>query len=136
MRVKFRLLITTLILVAILFAITPSRSHSAPSRNANPQPLDLLIANGQVVDGTGKKARRADVGIRGDRIVFVGDARKAKFEAARTIDATGMIVAPGFIDGHTHTLGDLSNEQTKSNQAFLMQGVTTVVTGNDGGSVL
>jgi N-acyl-D-aspartate/D-glutamate deacylase len=47
-----------------------------------------------------------------------------------------MIVAPGFIDGHTHTLGDLSNEQTKSNQAYLMQGVTTVVTGNDGGSVL
>jgi N-acyl-D-aspartate/D-glutamate deacylase len=47
-----------------------------------------------------------------------------------------MVVAPGFIDGHTHTLGDLSNEQTKSNQAYLMQGVTTVVTGNDGGSVL
>src|ERR1041385_8426510 len=98
--------------------------------------LDLLIVNGKLVDGSGKGGRKADVGIRGDRLVFVGDARKAKVEAARTIDATGMIVAPGFIDSHTHTLGDLSNEQTKSNQAYLMQGVTTVVTGNDGGSVL
>src|SRR3954469_15228737 len=136
MRVKLRLLIATLISVAILFATTPSRSNSATSQNANPKSLDLLIVNGQVVDGSGKKARKADVGIRGDRIVFVGDARKAKLEATRTIDATGMIVAPGFIDGHTHTLGDLSNEQTKSNQAYLMQGVTTVVTGNDGSSAL
>ena len=98
--------------------------------------VDILIANGKLVDGAGKGARKADVGIRGDRIVFVGDARKAKLAAARTIDATGMIVATGFIDGHTHTLGDLSSEQGKSNQAYLMQGVTTVVTGNDGGSVL
>ena len=98
--------------------------------------LDILIIIGKLVDGSGKGPRKADVGIRGDRIVFVGDARKTKLEAARTIDATGMIVAPGFIDGHTHTLADLTNEQTKSNQAYLMQGVTTVVTGNDGGSVL
>ena len=98
--------------------------------------LDLLIINGSVIDGSGKGARRVDVGIRRDRIVFVGDAKRLHLTAARTIDATGMIVAPGFIDGHTHTLGDLSNEQTKSNQAYLLQGVTTIVTGNDGGSVL
>jgi N-acyl-D-amino-acid deacylase len=98
--------------------------------------VDILIVHGKLVDGSGRKARHADVGIRGDRIVFVGDARKAHVTAARTIDAKGMIVAPGFIDGHTHTLGDLSNEQTKSNQDYLLQGVTTVVTGNDGGSVL
>lgn len=98
--------------------------------------LDLLIVNGKVVDGSGKKARKADIGIRGDRIVFVGDARKAKLEAARAIDASGMIVAPGFIDPHTHTLGDLSDPNRKSNEAYLMQGVTTVITGNDGGSAL
>lgn len=96
--------------------------------------LDLLIVNGQVIDGSGKRARRADVGIRGDRIVFVGDSRKAKLEASRTIDATGLIVAPGFIDPHTHTLSDLSDPNLKSNEAYLLQGVTTVVTGNDGGS--
>src|ERR1044071_4764585 len=98
--------------------------------------VDILIIHGKLVDGSGRKARNADVGIRGDRIVFVGDARKAHLTATRTINATGMILAPGFIDGHTHTLADLSNEQTKSNQAYLMQGVTTVVTGNDGGNAL
>ena len=96
--------------------------------------FDLLILQGKLVDGSGKKPRTADVGIRGDRIVFVGDARKAHLNAARTIDATDLVVAPGFIDPHTHTLGDLSDSNHKSNLAYLMQGVTTVVTGNDGSS--
>jgi N-acyl-D-amino-acid deacylase len=96
--------------------------------------LDVLIVHGKLVDGSGKKPRTADVGIRGDRIVFVGDARKAHPDAARTIDATGLVVAPGFIDPHTHTLGDLSDSNHKSNLAYLTQGVTTVVTGNDGSS--
>ena len=104
--------------------------------SAQNQQLDLLILHGQLVDGSGRKARKADVGIRGDRIVFVGDARRSHFEAARTIDATNLVVAPGFIDPHTHTLGDLTDEKRKANEAFLLQGVTTVVTGNDGGSVL
>ena len=98
------------------------------------QQLDLLILHGKLVDGSGKKPRTADVGIRGDRIVFVGDARKSHLDAARTINATGLVVAPGFIDPHTHTLGDLSDSNQKSNLAYLMQGVTTVVTGNDGSS--
>ncbi len=98
--------------------------------------VDILIVHGRVVDGSGRKPRMADVGIRGDRIVFVGDASKQHIAAKRTIDAAGMIVAPGFIDPHTHTLGDLSDENRKSNLAYLMQGVTTVVTGNDGESAL
>jgi N-acyl-D-amino-acid deacylase len=101
---------------------------------ANSELVDLLILHGNLVDGSGKKPRRADVGIRGDRIVFIGDARRVHLEAARTIDATGLIVAPGFIDPHTHTLGDLSDPNHKSNLAYLMQGVTTVITGNDGTS--
>jgi N-acyl-D-amino-acid deacylase len=107
-----------------------------PRLKSASQQLDLLILHGKLVDGSGKKPRTADIGIRGDRIAFVGDARKANATAARTIDATGLIVAPGFIDPHTHTLGDLSDQDRKSNQAYLMQGVTTVITGNDGGSVL
>src|SRR5205823_628816 len=109
---------------------------TANADRADSDKLDVLIARGRLVDGSGKKPRKADVGIRGDRIVFVGDARKSHMEASRTIDATGLIVAPGFIDPHTHTLGDLTNDQSKSNQAYLLQGVTTVITGNDGGSVL
>jgi N-acyl-D-aspartate/D-glutamate deacylase len=132
-----------LVIASALFALSqvPSLYENPHAQFRDPQSrlreqLDLLILQGKLVDGSGKKPHTADVGIVGDRIVFIGDARKAKLEAARTIDAKGLIVAPGFIDPHTHTLSDLTGEQTKSNQAYLMQGVTTVITGNDGGSVL
>ena len=98
-------------------------------------PADLLIRNGRVIDGTGAPARTADVAITGDRITFVGDAARANVQAKRTIDARGLVVAPGFIDPHTHTLEDLSSSDPKrrANVDYLMQGVTTVITGNDGG---
>ncbi|MFN2577736.1 MAG: amidohydrolase family protein [Pyrinomonadaceae bacterium] len=127
--------------ISIVTFILPSSfcalplTHAAPQINAT-RAVDFLILHGTLVDGSGKKARRADVGISGDRIVFVGNAGKAHISAGRTVDATGLIIAPGFIDPHTHTLADLSNDQSKSNLAYLMQGVTTVITGNDGGSVL
>ena len=60
----------------------------------------LLIRGGTVVDGTGAPARRADVGIRDGRIVAVGDDRRGR--GARSIDADGLVVAPGFVDPHTH----------------------------------
>jgi N-acyl-D-aspartate/D-glutamate deacylase len=97
------------------------------------QRVDILIRGGTVVDGTGSAPRHADVGVRGDQIVFVGNAATGRVTGAKTIDATGLIVAPGFIDPHTHTDGDLSSPQRKANLAYLMQGVTTVVTNNDGG---
>jgi N-acyl-D-aspartate/D-glutamate deacylase len=102
---------------------------------AQSAPADLLIRNGRVIDGTGSAARAADVAITGDRITFVGDASRSKVSAKRTIDARGLIVAPGFIDPHTHTLEDLSSNDPKrrANVDYLMQGVTTVITGNDGG---
>ncbi|HET9424354.1 MAG TPA: amidohydrolase family protein [Gemmatimonadaceae bacterium] len=100
---------------------------------ASQERVDLLIRGGTVVDGTGSEGRVTDVGIRGDRITFVGDASRARISASRTIDAAGLVVAPGFIDPHTHTGEDLSNAQRKSNLPYLMQGVTTVVTNNDGG---
>jgi N-acyl-D-amino-acid deacylase len=96
------------------------------------QQLDLIVRGGTVVDGSGSPGIRADIGIAGDRIVFVGDAGKRT--AKRTIDATGLIVTPGFIDPHTHTAADLSDPKRSRNDAYLMQGVTTVATGNDGSS--
>jgi N-acyl-D-amino-acid deacylase len=103
------------------------------STAAAQQRVDILIRGGSVVDGTGAAARRGDVGVTGDRIAFIGDAAASRVTATRVIDATGLVVAPGFVDPHTHSGGDLTSPQRKSNLNYLMQGVTTVITNNDGG---
>lgn len=92
---------------------------------------DLLIKNGLLYDGTGANAYRADIGVVGDRIARIGDLRGQ--EAAQVIDATGKAVTPGFIDPHSHA--DLSILINPSMEAYLMQGVTTVVGGNCGHSM-
>jgi N-acyl-D-amino-acid deacylase len=97
---------------------------------AHAQHYDLVIKNGRVVDGTGNPWVYADVGIKDGRISTVGfiDARAAK----RTIDAGGLVVAPGFIDVHTHVEGSLEAQPEAPN--FIFDGVTTMITGNCGGS--
>jgi N-acyl-D-amino-acid deacylase len=98
-----------------------------------PQPqADLLIRGGTVYAGDAAPFV-GDVAIRGDRIVAVG--RRVALRAARVIDARGMVVAPGFIDPHTHMEQDLAGDDDAKRlvPAFLMQGVTTAFIGNDGG---
>ncbi|MDP1650503.1 MAG: D-aminoacylase [Rubrivivax sp.] len=90
--------------------------------------LDIVIAGGVVIDGSGAPRRAADVGITGDRIVAVGDL--AGMPARRRLDAGGHIVAPGFIDSHTHD--DQLLLEHPARHPKLLQGVTTVVTGNCG----
>ncbi|HEY2375264.1 MAG TPA: amidohydrolase family protein [Gemmatimonadaceae bacterium] len=99
----------------------------------NTEDVDVLLRGGTIFDGTGSAPRVADLAIRGDRIVFIGDAAKANLTPKRTVDVRGLVVAPGFIDPHTHTAEDLSNSDRRANLAYLMQGVTTVITNNDGG---
>ncbi|MGH9531737.1 MAG: TonB family protein [Terriglobales bacterium] len=95
------------------------------------QQYDVLIRNGRVVDGSGNPWVYADVGIRGDRIVFVGRA-PASASAQRTIDATGLVVAPGFID----MLGQSEISLLIDPRAVskITQGITTEITG-EGSSV-
>lgn len=97
--------------------------------------FDILIRGGSVYDGTGGAPRIADIGVRGERIVFVGTAPTGA-TATRTIDARGLVVAPGFIDPHTHIDDDLRDPAGRRLPGFLLQGVTTLVTGNDGASAL
>ena len=118
------------------FAVVMLTLVSASSLLGQGREVDVLIRGGTVVDGTGAPGRRSDVGISRDRIVFIGDATAANVRGGRIIDAGGLVVAPGFIDPHSHTLEDLSNKERRGNVNYLMQGVTTVITNNDGSGTL
>ncbi|MBL8330876.1 MAG: D-aminoacylase [Rubrivivax sp.] len=93
--------------------------------------FDILIHGGELIDGTGAPRRRADIGIRGGTVVAVGELQGQT--AQRRINAQGLIVAPGFIDSHTHD--DLLLLEHPAAHPKLLQGVTTVVTGNCGVSL-
>lgn len=104
-----------------------------------PQAWDYLIVGGTVIDGTGRPGEGADVGMAGGRIVWVGrwrDRWKKSIRVKRVVDATGRVVAPGFIDVHTHVEGDIPATGPFRAPNFVGQGVTTVVTGNCGTSVV
>jgi len=107
--------------------------HEAFNRRFDIPRFDILISGGLVVDGTGAEGRVADVGVLGDRIVFVGhEEDPGRVESLATIDASGLVITPGFIDLHTHA--DYTVESVPGAHACVRQGVTTVVTGNCGTS--
>jgi N-acyl-D-amino-acid deacylase len=113
-------------LVAFLVACIPAHAPEPPPAAA----YDLLIAGGTVVDGSGAPRYRADVAITGDRIALVSREAVPREGARRTIDATGLIVAPGFIDLHAHLDPLLRLPDAESH---VRQGVTTALGGPDGG---
>jgi len=92
--------------------------------------FNLIIRNGEVLDGTGAEAIRTDIGICGDRIAAIEDLSQAT--AKTVIDATGQMVCPGFIDAHSHSDAYLLLEPRASSKVF--QGITTEVCGNCGAS--
>jgi N-acyl-D-amino-acid deacylase len=94
--------------------------------------FDLLIRNGRIVDGTGSPWYLGDVAVRGDTIVRI--APRIEAPAARVIDAAGKVVAPGFIDLHTHARRGIFDVPTADN--YVRQGVTTLMEGPDGSSPL
>jgi N-acyl-D-amino-acid deacylase len=92
----------------------------------------FVITNAAIVDGTGSPRTVGAVRVRGDRITDVGQVIPARGE--RVIDAGGMVLAPGFIDTHSHATGDLRDDTTAL--GAVSQGITTIVGGQDGGSRL
>lgn len=95
---------------------------------------DIVIENGIVYDGSGLAGRDLDIAIADRQIIFVGQLQSGQFPDAERIDADGLVVAPGFIDPHTHAGSDLKSDdiERRRNLAFAYQGVTTVLIGNDG----
>jgi N-acyl-D-amino-acid deacylase len=110
----------------LFFFLTVGISITTQAQNT----ADILIKNGKILDGTGNSWFYGDVAIKNGKIIKIGNL--IDYTAAKTIDATGMIVSPGFIDVHTHIEGEEMKNPTADN--FILDGVTTVVTGNCGAS--
>lgn len=98
--------------------------------SASSQSCDILIRNGKILDGTGNSWYYGDIAIKNGRILEIG--KRLNYSAVKTIDATNLVVAPGFIDVHTHIEDDEQKQPTADN--FIYDGVTTVITGNCGAS--
>ena len=121
-RLAFRC--TTPVLVAAVVAATAPAAHA--------QDYDVIVRNGRILDGSGNPWFRADVAIDGDRIVRIGNLDGAT--AARVVDASGLYVAPGFIDLHSHADRAMTSEHAEARRAKSLnsQGLATVIGGADG----
>ena len=106
----------------------PALALHSRTHKDNKLAFDVVITNGTIVDGTGAAPVKSDIGIEGDRITTLGDLSSA--DSARTIDATGLTVTPGWIDTHAHSDGALLNDPQHANG--LRQGITTEILDQDG----
>ena len=105
--------------ISLLFPLAITAQQSA---------CDILIKNGKIIDGTGNNWYYGDIAVKNGKIV--GTGRQLNFTSAKTINASGLVVAPGFIDVHTHIEEDEAKDPLA--QSFIYDGVTTTITGNCG----
>lgn len=119
-------------LVAVVLAIALPVVLAARPLEAQGAAFDVVILNARVLDGSGNPDFRADVGIRGDRIIAIG--KLAGMAARRTIDAAGLYLSPGFIDIHSHADAGLASNDIAARSApnLVSQGITTVTGAPDG----
>jgi N-acyl-D-amino-acid deacylase len=96
--------------------------------------FDIALIGAEIIDGLGQPSFRADVGIRDQRIACIGSIDGAN--AVKVVDSTGLTIAPGFIDVHTHVERNVPTRAPFLASSFLRQGVTTIITGNCGRSFL
>jgi N-acyl-D-amino-acid deacylase len=105
--------------ISLLFPLAITAQQSA---------CDILIKKGKIIDGTGNSWYYGDIAVKDGKII--GTGRQLNFSSAKTIDASGLVVAPGFIDVHTHIEEDEAKDPLA--QSFIYDGVTTTITGNCG----
>ncbi len=115
--------------LAVLVLALPS-GLAAHAQGAGAVHADVLLQGGTIYDGSGAEPQVGDVALVGQRIIAVGRFEVGKVR--RTISCAGLVVAPGFIDLHTHSDGALNNPQARRSLNYLLQGCTTVITGNCG----
>jgi N-acyl-D-amino-acid deacylase len=111
----------------LLAAVACAPRTDAARSNAT---ADILLLGGRVLDGAGNPWLPRDVAVTGDRISFIGNAGLESVQARDTVDVSGLLIAPGFWDAHSHA--ELETEEGRKATPFLYQGITTVVLGVDG----
>ena len=119
-------------LVALLLVAVLATATLAAAPTAAQQDYDVIIRGGRVLDGSGNPWFIADIGIWGDRILAIDDLAAASSPVV--LDATGLYVAPGFIDVHSHAAGGLTSPDRSDARTLITQGLTTIVANPDGRS--
>jgi len=125
------LILTALVAVSVLFLFRHRFTRPVPNCDGE---FDLVITGAEIIDGSGRAPFSSDLGIRDRRIACISDLHAAK--ARLVIDGSGLTLAPGFIDVHTHVERNVPQTGAFLAPNFVRQGVTTVVTGNCGRSFL
>jgi len=121
--------------ILLLASVMPAQAEQDEPRSPKPAvDYDVLILDGTVYSGADEQPTVTDVGIRGERVVAIGELDDNS--AALRIDASGMIVCPGFIDLHNHGDKQVFSKRLRQNLSYLTQGCTTIVTGNCGSGAL